>query len=167
MIRAAKGYGKALFDLNISKDIIRDCKKMLEENPVLVQTLSNPAVTLREKHRIIDRLFPEEMKNFAKVLCDNGRMGDIRAVEEVYEECRLNSENIVSAELIYANRLYPDQIEALKKVIVKKYNKAGVKLTVRRDPSLAGGFILRVGDEEWDRSVRGKLTRLYRELAWR
>ncbi|WP_130861556.1 ATP synthase F1 subunit delta [Bacilliculturomica massiliensis] len=167
MIRIAESYGKALFDLDISPRIIAECKALLEDNPALAEALSSPAVANREKHRIIDRLFPDEIKNFAKVLCDNGRMGDIRLVEKVYEDCRLEEKNILQAELIYAKKLDPTRVEALKQALKKKYKKAGVKLTVRRDPSLAGGFILRVGDEEYDRSAKGRLTGLYRKLAWR
>lgn len=167
MIRSADSYGNVLFDLNIPAGAISDSKKLLAENPELAGALSNPAVTCSEKHRIIERLFPDEVKNFLKVLCDNGRMGDIHLVGEVYEACRLESENILRAELTYANRLSPEQIEALKQKIMKKYGKAGVNLTVKRDASLIGGFVLRVGDEEYDRSVKGRLSRLYRQLAWR
>lgn len=167
MINTAESYGQALFDLDIRRDVIRESKRLMEGNPELVQALISPNVTHEEKHKVIDRLFPDEVKNFFKVLCDNGRMSEIHQIDKVYEEYRLKNGNIIQAELIYANKLNPGQIEALKQTITKKYKKAGVKLTVTRDPCLLGGFILRVGDEVYDRSVKGKLSRIHRQLAWR
>lgn len=167
MNRTAESYGRALFSLNISEDIISQCRQILESTPELAQALMNPAVTSQEKHRVIERIFPCEVQSFLKVLCDNGHMVDIRAVKEIYDECRLKQDNILEARLAYANSLNPELVEKLRQTIMKKYKKAGVKLIVKHDPSLISGFVLRIGDVEYDRSAKGKLTRLYRHLAWR
>lgn len=167
MNKTAESYGRALFDLSIPVDVIDECKQLVEQVPELLTVLSSPAITSREKHRIIERVFPVEIHNFLKVLCDNGHMGEAYEVAQAYEECRMECSDIIGAELHYANGLNPELVEKLKQTIVKKYKKAGVKLIVRHDPSLISGFVLRVGDQEYDCSAKGKLTHIYRKLAWR
>ena len=49
----------------------------------------------------------------------------------------------------------------------KKYQKDKVALALEKKPELIGGFVLRVGDIEEDYSMKGRLNRLERRLAWR
>jgi F0F1-type ATP synthase delta subunit len=44
-------------------------------------------------------------------------------------------------------------------MLKKKYNR-DVRITEQKNPSLIGGAILRIGDEEIDLSVRGALSTL-------
>ena len=46
----------------------------------------------------------------------------------------------------------------------KKFGAANVELDIAVQPDLLGGFILRCGDCEYDRSVKGKLDKLQQKL---
>ena len=47
----------------------------------------------------------------------------------------------------------------------KKFGAANVELDIAVQPDLLGGFILRCGDCEYDRSVKGKLDKLQQKLT--
>ncbi len=49
--------------------------------------------------------------------------------------------------------------------LCKKYGAKSAKIEVRQDKALLGGFILRVGsDEEYDWSLKGRLSRLEQRI---
>lgn len=48
------------------------------------------------------------------------------------------------------------QAEKIKDFIIKKYNCEHVELSIQIDPSVRGGFILTVGNDEYDWSTRGR-----------
>ena len=51
---------------------------------------------------------------------------------------------------------------------IKKTMHAGkVSWVLEEDASLLGGFILSIGDKEYDYSVQGRLNRLEEKLTWR
>ena len=52
-------------------------------------------------------------------------------------------------------------------MICRKYHKTGVNLQLKEDPSLIGGFILTVGDDVYDRSVKASITKLQNSLVRR
>ena len=167
MKKTADSYGRVLFELGIPREAVIQARELLAACPELEQALSNPAVTREEKRRIIDRIFPQETRSFLKVLCDNGHMNEIHQVDEAYERNYLESRDIIKARLFYAGEPDEEQLAALKQKIMKKYKKAGVNLVLQKDPQLLGGFVLRIGDEEYDRSVKGRLDNIYKKLAWR
>ena len=49
----------------------------------------------------------------------------------------------------------------------EKYHKTDVKIEIVKDPALLGGFILKTGDDEYDWSLKGRLSRLEQKLTWR
>ena len=57
---------------------------------------------------------------------------------------------------------------ALEKIVLakaKELSKAEISLTNNVDPSIVGGFILRIGDLQYNASVSNQLEHLKRELT--
>lgn len=167
MTQSAANYAKALFELNIPEKYVQDSMNIVTEIRELSEVLTNPAVKKNEKHAVIDAVFDTGIRSFLKVLCDNGAMGMFSEIFEAYTEIVLNSRNMMKAAVVFAAIPDKEQIEKLKNMICSKYNKAGVLLEVKEDPSLIGGFILSVGDREYDKSIKGALGNLNKTLARR
>lgn len=165
MAKAEDNYGKALFELGVPDSEIRESQTILRENPNLFDVLCNPTVTRKQKHHIVDAVFPYQARNFLKVLCDNGKAESLPEIYTAYKRCCLENDNVLEAEFIYVNEPSEEQLAALKQKLKDLYNKSGVKLIRRQDPSLIGGFLCRVGDVEYDYSVKGRLRRLHRKLV--
>ncbi len=160
-------YAKVLFALGIEKGVVERTRDVYEKCPELKEALSNPAVTKGEKYRVIAQLFPAEIHNFLKVLCDNGSGGLFEEICTFYEKICLEEQNILEAELTYAAEPSEEQMEVIKEKLIAIYNTNGVKIAMKQEASLVGGFLLRVGDQEYDYSIRGRLAKLYSKLAWR
>ena len=87
---SAKQYAHVLYELGISKEAVGETERLFEEVPVLEETFASPVVPMREKLSSIDKIFPEEIKNFLKVVCRNQRMSEISQILFAYDRyCKM------------------------------------------------------------------------------
>lgn len=167
MSQRANNYARAVFELGISMDDLSAAKEIFETAPELMEALCSPAVERQAKRNVIDRLFPETLRNFLKLLTDNGSAGLFYDIYEAY--CRLDRDarGVLSAELIYFTPPTEKQLEGIKRRIAGLWGRPEVDLKLTRDEGLIGGFIIRAGDEELDCSIRGRLAGLSQQLIRR
>mgnify|MGYP000193522396 CR=1 FL=1 len=69
MTETSINYAKALYELSVPEEAVLETEKIFRSTPQLKGALENPLVSLKEKEHVIDRVFPQEMKNFLKVTC--------------------------------------------------------------------------------------------------
>ena len=156
-----------LYELGISKEAVGETEKLFEEVPVLEETFASPVVPMREKLSSIDKIFPEEIKNFLKVVCRNQRMSEISQILFAYDRyCKMH-EGIQMATLTCVEAPDEKRLEKIREFLCEKYHKTDVKIEIVKDPALLGGFILKTGDDEYDWSLKGRLSRLEQKLTWR
>lgn len=55
----------------------------------------------------------------------------------------------------------------MKKMICAKTGEPEVQLELHQNPELLGGFILHIGDDEYDRSVRSAVRNMRKSLIRR
>ena len=91
---------------------------------------------------------------------EHNPVDDLAALAEQVAELRGRS----VARVVTAEELSSTQREALAQKLENIYGRE-MAVHAEVDPSLLGGMIIRVGDEEIDGSTRGKLTRLRTDLA--
>lgn len=102
MIRAAKDYAADLKLVENAKSNLQSVKDILEAVPQIGVEFEDPTVSLEKKHLVIDRVFPKEIRNFLKVLCDNGDFGLLDEIEQAYMELTKTPEKVeAQAELTY------------------------------------------------------------------
>jgi len=63
-----------------------------------------------------------------------------------------------------AVELTADQLEQIKKVVVKKYGK-DVTFETKISPDLIGGVQITIGSRQLDGSIKGKLDQIRQKLA--
>ena len=165
MTQCAMNYAKDLFDLKINKECVQNTINIILENKELFSALSNPSINKGEKHAVIDSIFEEEIRSFLKVLSDNDCMEIIGEIFKQYQMILLERNQVIKATLSYVSKPEDEQIEEMKVMICKKYNKADVLLELKEDLSLLGGFVLSVDDMVYDKSVRGTLSSLEKTLV--
>lgn len=158
-------YAKVLFDLAVPEEYIDEAKRLCRECPELVSALSSPVVSKKEKHAVIDKVIPGPLKSFFKVTSDNGEADSIFDIFESYDEFVLDKKEVAAAVFSYVTEPDEKRLVDIKKMICRKYHKAGVNLRLRKDPSLIGGFILTVGDDVYDRSVKASIAKLQKSLV--
>lgn len=164
---AAGRYAAVLYELAYPKKAIEETREILKTNPVLTETLMNPTIPEREKRNVIERIFPQEMKNFLKTVCKNQRMNLISDIFAAFDRYCDRQDGILNAQILCVQPPAKEQQDKIETFLKKKYGAAQVRFTITRAPELLGGFILRAGGEEYDRSLKGRLKRLEEKLTWR
>ena len=160
-------YGQALFDLNLPKKDKEDAREILRGSGELRDALGNPTISMKEKEKVIDQIFPSSITNFIKVICRND---DADCLEEAFGYCDVlicREEKILRGTLSYVTKPDEEQTARIKEYLKKKYQAEQVELKLEEDASLIGGFVLKVHDMVLDPSLRGTLEKMKQNLAWR
>ena len=171
--RASIRYAKALLEFAIEnqkeKSIVVEMQNILsimETNPELDEVLNSPVLPVSQKRNIIDEIFPNASKiliSIFDVLSQNGRDGILGGVAHHYIDLFDKSQGKVAATVTTALPLTEDlEKEVLKKAATLTPLKVELKNIV--DPTIKGGFILRVGDLQYNAGIADRLEALKREL---
>lgn len=160
-------YGQVLFDLHIQEKNIEDAEAIIIENPEVRRALESPVVAKNEKEAVIDSLFAAELGNFFKIACANRDIDCLLEAFEFYRKLKRRYSNTIRAEFYYVTKPNQEQIERIKEYLRKKYQAEQTELILTEDPLLIGGFVLKVGDNVFDNSLKGKMTKLQQSLTWR
>ena len=174
-VTVAIRYAKSLIDLAEEQKSLEAVNKDMEfflstlkANPQLAAVLANPIIYHDKKVKILDSLFGGKVNQitigFFNIMINKGRAEIIQAAAHEFINQYDVKKNIVTASVVTATPLS----EANKKVIIadiEKSTKGTVKLSVKVDPSLIGGFIITVGDKQIDTSIAGSLNKLKKEFA--
>lgn len=167
MTQTAINYAKAISELGITGQDITEAKEIFEGTPELMEALVNPAVHVSSKRAIIDRVFPKAVRNLIKLLCDNGSVTLFYEICEAFAELEEKASDKLRAELIYASAPTEAQLRRIKEKLLRDYGKKEIILTLTEDKSLISGFIIKVGDEEINHSVKGHMQELSQKLIRR
>ena len=172
--RAAQRYAKAILDLaidrNVSKEVNGDMKsiaKTITGSEELQDVLASPALKNEQKKNVLLEIFKgSNGLTFGAfdILLDNNRIFLLQNVAQKYTELYNEINNIQIAVVTTAVPLDPAlESKILKKVIELTGNTATLKNEV--DPSIIGGFILRIGDIQYNASVARNLNDLKRSFS--
>lgn len=161
----AVSYGRVLFGMNVPAETVGKTREILKEVPQLTDIFMNPTIPLKKKYSVIDRVFPREMGNFLKTVCRYQRMGLLDEIFAAYDNCRERQRGIIHAVLSCVTPPDEAQKKGIEAFICRKYGAEEAELKVCRDDSLLGGFLLRVGSDEYDWSMKGRMDRLAQDLG--
>lgn len=173
-IQVATRYAKSLIDLAGEKSAVETIKKDIElflatcrANPELQAILKNPIIGLDKKANILDGLFSgkvhEMILSFFKIVVRKGRAEILFATAKEFITQYNVIKNVVKATVTSASPLSEENITQIEEV-VKQATNGEVILTSIVDPKLIGGFILKVGDKQFDTSISSKLNKLRKEF---
>ena len=161
MTNKAYDYAQGMHDLHVSRDLIQQVNGILEAVPQVRVDFENPSVPVDKKHMIIDRIFPESVRNSLKILCDNNDFALWNDICEAYESINSTPEKRWStAQLLYVTPPDEEQLDKIRKFLVREYNNEDITIETKEDKSLKSGFILRVGSKEYDWSEQGRINQL-------
>jgi len=162
----AVDYAKNLINEKVPRELIHHVKSMLDLIPQISDEFKNPGVEIEKKHLIIDRIFPKDIRNFLKILCDNN---DFELIDDIIEKyMELSSEPVLKskrAKLTYVTAPSFEQLAAIRAFVEKKTGNEDVNIDLKQDPSLKSGFILRIGDVEYDWSEKGRINQLASSIS--
>ena len=161
MTNKAYDYAQGMHDLHVSRDLIQQVNGILEAVPQVRVDFENPSVPVEKKHMIIDRIFPESVRNSLKILCDNNDFALWNDICEAYESINSTPEKRWStAQLLYVTPPDEEHLDKIRKFLAREYNNEDITIETKEDKSLKSGFILRVGSKEYDWSEQGRINQL-------
>ena len=173
--RAAIRYAKAVLDqanhANISEVVFGDMKSIqatLAGSKELRVVLQSPVVKAEDKKQALLQIFEknsEVTKALIQILTSNKRINLLGGVALAYVDLYNDSKGVKTATVITAVTLTPE-IET--KVLSKLKEMTGTdNITINNtiDEHIIGGFILRVGDLQYNASIANQLGNLKREFS--
>ena len=174
--RVALRYAKSLISLAEERDVLEQVKgdmelilSVCEENQDFSNMLKSPVVKADKKSAILNQVFGSKISelslSFLNLLTSKKREAILGAVAENYINLYNESKNIVSATVTTAASITEDIKAQVLTQLKSVVGDADVRIEERVDASLIGGFVLRVGDLEFNASVANKLQKLKREFV--
>jgi F-type H+-transporting ATPase subunit delta len=164
----ARPYAEAAFGLARSENSLAHWSDSLAAlaqavaTPELADLIGNPAVSTAKLAEVVAVAVPTLSKSeqqMLSVLADNDRLLVLPEISRMFESLRNDAESVIAADVTSAFPMTDAQVADLTKVLEAKHGKR-VKVAVSVDPALIGGVSVAIGDEVFDASVRGKLSRM-------
>ena len=172
--RAAIRYAKAILDLavenkaaNAVEKDMRNVVATISESKELRDMLSNPVISGSAKKNVLKEVFKGGhaiSEGLMTMLVDNKR---ISILNEVALKYIILNEDLKGKGVAYVTTAVPMTDSLEKQVLKQVASITGNEVTIENkiDESIIGGFILRVGDLQYDASVSNKLNNLRREFT--
>ena len=168
--RAAIRYAKAILNLaksNGSDEAVYNDMQLIEAtiegSADLNALLKSPIIKLTDKVSALDAIFGSKVNNYSlgliKLLAKNKRLDILEAVASDYQVIYDHLKSIEVAKVTTAVPL-TEALEAKVKAKVKELTGHEATLTNEVKPEILGGFILRVGDLQYDASIAKSLREL-------
>jgi F-type H+-transporting ATPase subunit delta len=169
----ARRYAEAYFDLARQEGKVdawrEDLARAVEmvENPAVAEALRNPRVHVTDRVRLVMDLLDglqQPTRNLVRLLVERGRSDLLRAVLSHYGRLADAASGVTRAEVVAAVPVD----EALERRIAQVLGErlgGRVRTTVRQDPDIIGGLVIRIGDRVIDSSLRTRLQQLRAALA--
>ena len=171
--RAAIRYAKAILEFaqeqKAEKQVQEDFQQLLSlfaENAGLVAFIENPVQETPQKLAVVQKVLQTPNAATEKalaLLASNQRIELLEAVAEEYILCFDAQQGIQKAVVTTAVAL-DKRLEKEVLAIAQKLTTQKVVLSNAIKPDLIGGFILQLGDQQYDASVAHQLQRIKHEL---
>lgn len=166
MTSTSISYASDLQNMANAGELLKQVKGILDAVPQVRVDFEDPTVEITKKHLVIERVFPTEIRNFLKLLCDNGDFNLFDEISEALEELqKAPTKEAERAELIYVTAPNEEQLAGIKRFLAKEFGNDNMIIDMKEDASLKSGFILRVGTKEYDWSEKGRIAQLENRIA--
>ena len=172
--RAAIRYATAILDLATSKgvaEVVNNDMKLIAAtingNLELSTFIQNPTLKVEVKEKALLEVFAGVdvvTQGLFHLLFENKRFEILEAIATEYSKL---SDIMNGVEVAKVTTAIPMDAELEAKVLAKIATLSDKKITIENivDASIIGGFILRIGDKQYNASVANRLQVLKRELS--
>lgn len=168
--RVASRYAKSLLQLAIERNIVDQVyqdmvffREICELNRDFVLMLRNPIISHDKKKAVLYSIFEKKVTPSTLAIFDiitrKNREKYLPAIAESFMIQYRQHKGIEKAILTTAVQITPEQRSKFSKEASRMTGKT-IELEERIDPSIIGGYILQIGDQQIDNSVEAKLKEM-------
>src|SRR5688500_12125377 len=169
-LRVASRYAKSLIELAAEKGVLEQVHEdmklftsVVSQNRDFRLLLHNPIVKSDKKLAVINTVFKGKVNEmtlaFYNIVARKSRESILEFVATEFEKQYNIMKGIQRASVTTAAPLSPALRQQLGEKLANETGKT-IQLEEMIDPSLIGGFVLKVGDKQIDSSVRYSLRKL-------
>jgi F-type H+-transporting ATPase subunit delta len=169
----ARRYAEAYFRLAREAGKIEswgdDLARAVEvlEHPAVAEAMRNPRVSTADRVKLVMDLtdgLGQPTRNLVRLLVERGRTGILGAVLERYRALADEASGLTRVQVTAAVPLDQRLEQDIRDTLSQRLG-GRIETTVRQDPSIIGGLIIRIGDRVIDGSLRTRLQQLRAALA--
>ena len=169
--KVAEPYAEAFLDLAKSNNSLKETtndvnivSQFLANSSDLTKFLGNPLITKDAKKNVIKDILGEQISEstlkFLLLLVDRGRIEVLESISQKFLELSYKQESIEIAKVTSSIKLSADQQQEIAEKLKTITGAKQIKLALKVDPELIGGFTIEVGSKKIDTSIRGQLKQI-------
>ncbi len=172
--KVAKRYAQGLLDFvtesGSTQQVFLEMKDLVEamkNSKDLRQLFASPVVDAKKKIAISSEVFKSfsaVSQNIITLVIRQGRESHMQDVAQEFINKVDKLNGVQRAALTTASKLEDSTIESILKSSKLVNFDSKFDLTLNVNPELLGGYILRVGDQQIDQSVRSQLNQIKKEF---
>jgi F-type H+-transporting ATPase subunit delta len=169
--KVAEPYAEALLDLAKSNNSIKETtndmniiSQFLANSNDLKKFLNNPLIASTAKKNIIKDILGEQVNlntvNFLFLLVDRGRISSLDNIAQKFLELSYQEESVAIAKVVSSVQLSAQQQQNIAEKLKIISGVKQIKLALKVDPKLIGGFTVEIGSKLIDTSISGQLKQI-------
>jgi F-type H+-transporting ATPase subunit delta len=169
--KVAEPYAEALLDLAKSNDSLKETtndmnivSQFLANSSDLKKFLGNPLITRDAKKNVVNDILSDQISggtlNFLLLLVDRSRIELLDNITQKFLELSYKQESIEIAKITSSIQLSANQQKDIAEKLKVITGAKQIKLALKVDPQLIGGFTIEIGSKKIDTSIRGQLKQI-------
>ena len=169
--KVAGPYAEALLDLAKSNDSLKETtndmnivSQFLTNSSDLKKFLGNPLITRDAKKNVVKDILGEQIGGntlkFLLLLVDRNLIEIIDSIAQKFLELSYKQDSIEIAKITSSIQLSAEQQKAIAEKLKVITGAKQIKLALKIDPHLIGGFTIEIGSKMIDTSIRGQLRQI-------
>lgn len=172
--KVAKRYAQGLLEFAKESNAtdalygeMKDVVKVMAESTELNRFFATPFIDANKKMEVareVFKSFSPAAQNLVQLVIKNGREGQLKNIAQAYIAKIDAVSGIQKITLTSATELSQATINDILKSTTLVNPNAKFELKMIIDPSILGGYILRVGDQQIDSSVKSKLEKVKKDF---
>ena len=173
--RAASRYATALLSQAEDKDqvgaVLTDMQQVVDtlgHSSDLRSVLNSPVVKTEDKIKVLNAVFSganQVSADLFGLLASNKRLDLLGQIAQAFVDLYRKAQGIQTAKVVLAAPI----TEALEKEIIAKAKAmtggSTIELNTEIDPAILGGFILRIGDLQYNASIANQFQKIKQEFS--
>lgn len=173
--KLANRYANAFFDDALSHQRLEKANQDLNLVANAISTskefgnfIKNPILDQRKKNSVLSEIFANRLDkstmNFLELLVNNKREMYLPLIIKKFVGKYNDANGITEVNVSVASTLDATTQSKIEAYVKKQSGKPNVKINLRVDESIMGGFVIDFGDKILDNSVKYKLNKVKQEL---
>jgi F-type H+-transporting ATPase subunit delta len=169
--KVAEPYAEALLALATKTNTLQETtndmnivSQFLANSNDLKKFLGNPLITREAKKSVVKDILGEQIDGtslrFLLLLVDRGRIEVLDSIAQKFLELSYKQESIEIAKITSSVQLSADQQKNIAEKLKVITGAKQIKLALKVDPQLIGGFVIEIGSKMIDTSIRGQLKQI-------